>query len=278
MLSLIAGIVVALVLEYFDHGVRSAANIEQTLGIPFLGYVPKLSTRITGHRSIVEEPLSAYAEALRSVRTALRFSNPGNPPKIIMVTSAIPAEGKTVFAASLAQSIERSGGRSILVDCDLRHPTVGKLFGVQGGAGLASYCEGKSNLPDLIQSDANSRLDYITVGERSADPHELFDSQHMRDALAKLRSAYDCVILDAPPVLAVSDSIVLSHMVDATIFIVRWEKTPRHVAMSGLNLLRSQGANLAGIVLSCVDVRRHARYDYGDSAYYYGRSRGFYLR
>jgi polysaccharide biosynthesis transport protein len=276
MLSLITGIVVAFLLEYFDHGFRSAANIEQTLGIPFLGYVPRLSSGTAAHRHIIEEPLSTYAEALRSVRTALRFSKVGNPPKIIMVTSAIPAEGKTIFAASLAQSVERSGGRSILVDCDLRHPTIGKLFDVKKGPGLVSYFEGRSNLADLIHNDANSRLDYITADERTTDPQELLDSQHMRDVLAKLRSAYDCVILDAPPVLAVSDAVVLSHLADATVFIVRWEKTPRHVAMSGLKLLHSQGANLAGVVLSCVDTRRHAKYDYGDAAYYYGRYSRYY--
>jgi polysaccharide biosynthesis transport protein len=131
-------------------------------------------------------------------------------------------------------------------------------------------------LADLIHNDAHSRLDYITADERTTDPQELLDSQHMRDVLAKLRSTYDCVVLDAPPVLAVSDAVVLSHLADATVFIVRWEKTPRHVAMSGLKLLHSQGANLAGVVLSCVDTRRHARYDYGDAAYYYGRYRGYY--
>jgi capsular exopolysaccharide synthesis family protein len=269
--------VVAFLLEYFDHGVRSAANIEQTLGIPFLGYVPRISSPIKAHRHIVEEPLSSYAEAVRSVRTALRFSNAGNPPKIIMVTSAIPTEGKTIFAASLAQSVERAGGRSILVDCDLRHPTIGKLFDVQPGPGLVSYFEGRSNLAALIHSDAKSRLDYITADEHTADPHELLDSQHMREVLAQLRNAYDCIVLDAPPVLAVSDAIVLSHLADATAFVVRWEKTPQHVAMSGLKLLHSQGANLAGVVLSCVNVRRHAQYDYGDAAYYYARHRGYYL-
>jgi len=276
VLSFIAGVVLAFLREYFDRGVRSATNIERTLGIPFLGYVPELSSRITAHRHIVEEPRSAYAEALRSVRTALRFSSGGNPPKIIVVTSALPNEGKTVFAASLAQSVERSGGRSILVDCDLRHPSVAKLFGMRG-PGLASYVQGRSTLADLIHSDANSRLDYITADERAAAPLDLLDSQHMRDVLSDLRNAYDCVVLDAPPVLAVSDAILLSHLADATVFIVRWEKTPQHVAMSGLRLLHSQGANLAGVVLSCVNVRRHAQYDYGDAAYYYARHRGYYL-
>jgi capsular exopolysaccharide synthesis family protein len=269
--------VVAFLLEYFDHGVRSAANIEQTLGIPFLGYVPRISSGHSAHRHIVEEPLSSYAEAVRSIRTALRFSNGGNSPKVIMVTSAIPTEGKTIFAASLAQSVERAGGRSILVDCDLRHPTIGKLFDIQPGPGLLSYFEGRSNLASLIHRDTNSRLNYITADERTGDPQELLDSPHMRDVLANLRNAYDCVVLDAPPVLAVSDAIVLSHLADATVFIVRWEKTPQHVAMSGLKLLHTQGANLAGVVLSCVNVRRHAQYDYGDAAYYYARHRGYYV-
>jgi capsular exopolysaccharide synthesis family protein len=277
VLSFVAGVVVAFFLEYFDHGVRSAANLEEALGIPFLGYVPRIPSAIRAHRHIVEEPLSAYAEALKSVRTSLRFSNAGHIPKIIMVTSAIPSEGKTIFAASLAQSFARSGARSMLIDCDLRHPTIGKLFDVQRGPGLVSYFEGKSDLADLIRSDANSRLDLITADERPVDPQELLDSQHMRDALAQLATGYDYIVLDAPPVLAVSDSIVLSHLADATIFIVRWEKTPRHIAMSGLRLLHSQGANLAGVVLSCVDVRRHAKYEYGDAADYYGRNRRYYL-
>ena len=274
--SFLTGIVIAFLLEHLDNGFRTADRIEQALGIPCFGYVPAIRSGLEAHKLVVEQPLCAYAEALRSIRTALRFSNVDHPPKVILVTSSVPNEGKTTFAASLARSVARSGGRALLIDCDLRHPSIGPLFEVPRGPGLVSYFKGKSDFARLIHVDVSSRLHYITAEEGTANPQDLLGSQHMRDVLEKLRFAYDLIVLDAPPILAVSDSIVLSHLVDATLFMIQWEKTPRQVAVGALKLLQTQGTGLAGAVLSRVDVRRHAKYGYGDAAYYYGRYRGYY--
>ncbi len=276
-LSFIVGIAIAFLLEHLDNGFRTSDQIERSAGIPFFGYVPGISAGIPPHEVPVQQPLCAYAESMRSIRTALRFSNVDDPPKVILVTSSVPNEGKTTFAASLAQSVARSGSRAILVDCDFRHPSVGALFESSPSTpGLLSFFKGRVDLQRLVQIDVQSRLHYITAEEGTVNPQDLLGSQHMRDALARLKNDYDLIVLDAAPVLAVSDSIVLSHLVDAVVFVVRWEKTPRQVALGAIKLLQTQGANVAGAILSRVNVRSHAKYGYGDTGYYYGRYGAYY--
>ncbi len=275
-LSLIVGVVAAFIIEHLDNGFRTADQIEKMAGVPFLGHVPAVATGKIPHHLIVQQPVSAYAEAIRSVRTALRFSNVDNPPKVVLVSSALPNEGKTTFAASLAQSVARSGGRALLIDCDLRHPSVNRLFKVAEGPGLLSLFKDGADLSQMIQVDGTSRLQFIPVQAGTSNPQDLLGSQHMKDFLKRLRDQYDLVVLDAPPVLAVTDALVLSHIVDATLFVIQWELTPRQIALGALKLMQTQGANLAGVVLSRVNVRKHAKYGYGDSGYYYGRYGTYY--
>jgi capsular exopolysaccharide synthesis family protein len=225
---------------------------------------------------IVKHPTSQYSEAIRSIRTALRYSDIDHPPKVVLVTSSLPGEGKTVFAASLARSVARSGGRALLVDCDLRRPGVARLLGVDAEPGLLGLFAEGANQDSIIRVDAASGMHFIVSKGGTANPQDLLSSQQMRAFLERMRSRYDTIVIDAPPVLAVSDPIILSHVVDATMYLVRWEKTPRPVVLGAMKILRTNGGPVAGVVLSRVNARRHASYGYGDAAYYYGRYSDYY--
>jgi polysaccharide biosynthesis transport protein len=274
--ALICGLLVGFGLEQLDNGFRSAEQIEQLAGVSCLGIVPGMPMGRRPHDFVLQQPVSSYAEAIRSVRTALRFSNVDAPPKIVVVTSSVPEEGKSVFSVSLARSVARSGGRALLIDCDLRHPTLSGLLGEPKGADLVALFGEGADISQLIQVDDQSSLHYIPTRGGTANPQDLLGSQHMKNFLDSMRARYDLIVLDAPPVLAVTDALVLSHAADATLFMIRWEKTPRPVALGALKLLQTQGRHLAGVVLTRVNVRKHAKYGYGDYGYYYGRYGDYY--
>jgi capsular exopolysaccharide synthesis family protein len=238
--------------------------------------VPNLAGGRKPHEIVVAEPVALYSEAIRSVRTALRYSDVDDPPKVVLVTSSLPSEGKTVFATSLARSVARSGSRALLIDCDLRRPGVSKLLRLAQDRGLVNLFDDSAPAESLIQVDEGSGMHFIPAAGGTANPQDLLGSQHMRSFLEQMRSRYDLIVLDSPPVLVVSDAIILSHIADTTMYIVRWEKTPRHVVAGALKLMRGNGGQMAGAVLSRVNTRRHAAYGYGDSAYYYGRNSGYY--
>ncbi len=274
--SLSVGVLLAFVLEQIDNGFRTSDQVEKTLGLATLGMVPNLAMGRKPHEVVVAEPVSLYSEAVRSVRTALRYSDVDDPPKVVLVTSSLPNEGKTVFATSLARSVARSGSRALLIDCDLRRPGVAKLLRSKETRGLVDLFDGSAPVESLVQVDEGSGMHYIPAAGGTANPQDLLGSQHMRAFLEQMRSRYDLIVLDSPPVLVVSDAIILSHIVDTTMYIVRWEKTPRHVVAGAIKIMRTNGGDMAGAVLSRVNTRKHAAYGYGDSAYYYGRNSGYY--
>jgi polysaccharide biosynthesis transport protein len=276
LLSLLVGAGAAFILERLDNGFRSAEQVEKLLGVSTLGLVPGVVRQELPQDVVVKRPTSQYSESIRSIRTALRYSDVDNPPKVVLITSSLAGEGKTVFAGSLARSVARSGGKSLLVDCDLRRPSVAKLLGVNGEPGMLDVFAENANIDALIRVDEDSGMHYIPSKGGTANPQDLLSSQQMRSFLERMRARYDLIVLDAPPVLAVSDPIILSHFVDTTIYLVRWETTPRPIVTGAVRMLRSNGGDIAGVVLSRVNARKHATYGYGDNGYYYGRYSNYY--
>jgi capsular exopolysaccharide synthesis family protein len=164
----------------------------------------------------------------------------------------------------------------VLVDCDLRQPTAHKIFGVHSQPGLVEVLLGKTSLEEVLATDPRSGARFVPAGEPVPNPADLLGSPQMKRVLAWLAEGHDLVILDSPPVLAVSDARVLARMVDRTLFLVRWADTRRERAIAGWRQLVDAGGKIAGVALTRVDVRRHAQYGYSDSGAYHGRVKKYY--
>jgi capsular exopolysaccharide synthesis family protein len=274
MIALTIGVVAAFLLERLDNGLRSADQLERLASLNTLGLTPAAGSGAALLEAVVRDPLSLYTEAIRTIRSSLHYSHIENPPKILLVTSSLPGEGKTVFATSLARSVARSGEKVLLVDCDLRQPNVGRYFGVADEtAGLTTIFEENATPERSTFLDKPSGLHVVPSGRLVSNPQDLLRSSRMSDFLDSKRDLYDLIVLDAPPVLAVSDALILSHLADATIFLVQWERTPRQAALGALKILRGGQGHIAGAVISQVNIRRHALYGYSDVGHYYGRYR-----
>jgi exopolysaccharide transport family protein len=289
--SLGLGVLLALLLEHLDRGFRSSEQIERRLGMKTLALVPligswdrkgrllkrRLQSSAAPVEYVLDRPGSAFGEALRSLHTGLAMSNGGHPPKVVLFTSAQAQEGKSTTALSLGHLLAMHGDRVIVVDADLRHPQVAKRLELPPSPGLVEVLNKECQLSQAIYTHPRSGLHALPAGGPALSPQELFKAQALQakvfDQLAML---YDLVIVDGPPILPVSDSKLLCRMVDKTIFMIRWGETRPEVAIAGLKQLRDAGADLAGVVLSLVDARRHADYAYGDSAYYQGSNLRYY--
>jgi capsular exopolysaccharide synthesis family protein len=279
--SLALGGLLVFLLERWDadYGFRSAEEI-RALGLKALALVPDLSRRetdgIEAEDYILERPNSAYAEALQRIRTSLFLSSSERAPRTLLVTSSVPLEGKSTIATALARQSARSGLKVILVDADLRRPRLHEVMGLPNQNGLTEVLAGKANPETAIRRDEKSDLDFLPAGIGALSPPDLFRSSTMRVLLEEMADYYDLVIIDSPPVAAVSDSFTLSGIVDQAIYVIRWEQTPRNVALAGIRQLLESGGNLAGVVLSRVDVKRHAQYGYADSGQYQGAYQKYY--
>ncbi|MCW5744729.1 MAG: polysaccharide biosynthesis tyrosine autokinase [Alphaproteobacteria bacterium] len=274
--SMALAVGIAVMLELMDSGFRSVHQLEQQTGVAALGMVPyqsagRLRRSNKPWLNVVEKPNSAYSEALRTIRTGIALSSADHPQRTVAVTSAVPGEGKTTTALSLAAASAASGARTLIIDCDMRQPSLHKNIGVENQAGLAEFLAGQRDLEDLVQVEPKTGLYYVLAGKRPPSPTDLLGSLRMRRLLQQLGDAFDMVLLDTPPVLAVSDALLLVRQTDTTIYVVRWEKTRRDIAMAGLKMVYEAGARLSGCVLSHVDLRRHAQYDYTDSGVFYYR-------
>jgi capsular exopolysaccharide synthesis family protein len=274
--SLALGVALAVMVELADSGFRSVHQLEQQTGVAALGMVPyqsagRLRRSTKPWLNVVEKPNSAYSEALRTIRTGIALSSADHPQRTVVVTSSVPGEGKTTTALSLAAASAASGARTLIIDCDMRQPSLHKNLGVENEVGLSEFLSGQRDLEELVQVEAKTGLYYVLAGKRPPSPTDLLGSLRMRRLLQQLADAFDLVVLDSPPVLAVSDALLLVRQADTTIFVVRWEKTRRDVATTGIKMVYEAGARLSGIVLSQVDLRRHAQYDYTDSGVYYYR-------
>lgn len=281
LLSAAAGVTIVFVLESLDQGFRSMEEIEAQTGVPGLGLIPALtglaSLRKEPQDIILERPNSAFAESVRALHAGILLSNVDRPPKSVLMTSSLPSEGKTSLSISLARLVARSGTkRVLLVDCDLRRPLVHDHLGMDIAPGIVQLLAEDARLEDVLRRDEASGAYVLTAGGYSANPSDIITSDHFARLLTNLKEAFDLVVIDSSPVLAVSDSRILSRMVDKTVFVVRWADTRREVVRLGLKQVVEAGADIAGVVLSIVNVKKHARYGYGDSGYYHGRYRKYY--
>jgi succinoglycan biosynthesis transport protein ExoP len=294
LVGLVGGIGLALLREYLDNTVKTPDDIETLTRLPSLAVVPAFgdggsrkrrmgifgSPSTNGHEKRIELvaqhlPKSQMSEAFRALRTALLLSQPDHPPQVILVTSALPREGKTTAAANLAVTLAQLGDKTVLVDADLRKPGVGRLLNLGSGkyAGLSSYLAGVSTL-DLVTvpHPAIPNLAAIPTGPLPPNPADLLSSHKLADAIAELRTKYKFVVIDSPPIMAATDAVILSVQADGVLLVVRSGETPKEAFTRTRDLLTSVKSRLLGVVLNAVDASAP---DYYYSYRYYPYSYGY---
>jgi capsular exopolysaccharide synthesis family protein len=294
LVGLVGGIGLALLREYLDNTVKTPDDIETLTRLPSLAVVPAFGDSAThkrrmgifgspstnGHEKRIELvaqhlPKSQMSEAFRALRTALLLSQPDHPPQVILVTSALPREGKTTAAANLAVTLAQLGDKTVLVDADLRKPGVGRLLNLGSGkyAGLSSYLAGVSTL-DLVTvpHPAIPNLAAIPTGPLPPNPADLLSSHKLADAIAELRTKYKFVVIDSPPIMAATDAVILSVQVDGVLLVVRSGETPKEAFTRTRDLLTSVKSRILGVVLNAVDASAP---DYYYSYRYYPYSYGY---
>lgn len=267
----VGGMGIAFLLAFLDNTFKTREELEQTLGIPFMGIVPKLGVAEKSSRLVPTALISAYqpansiAEAIRSIRTGVLFSRPEHVPKTILVTSTTSGEGKSTISMNLALILAQSGSRVLIVDADLRKPVIGKWLKIETDVGLAEYLNGKD--VDIIKATSFENLYAVAAGANCGRPTDLLASLRMRDYLNAMSERFDFVIIDGPPCLGVADSLLLSAKVDGTLLVVKASSTEKHVVAETVNRLRMVNAPLIGSILNCVDLRQP---EYGHYGKYYG--------
>ena len=266
--GVLLGLFVVYGLELTDTTLPGGEAVRALLQRPCFALIPEVRRRTLGRLRVEDyaamKPLSAFAEQVRGLRAGLWLGK--HRPRAIAITAARPAEGKTTLAVALARSAALAGERVVLLDCDLRHPSLAPLFGAAGRAGLAECLRGEAPLAAVIRNDPLTPMAYVGAGEAGPEGFGLFLSEAMARVVQSLRTDYDLVLLDTPPVLAMSDTRVIAQIADATLLCVRWRSTPRDVAAAAIELLEDAQASVVGVALTRVDPRAHARSGYADAA------------
>jgi capsular exopolysaccharide synthesis family protein len=277
--GVLSGLLLVYLLELADTTLRSGEAAREWLGLPCFALLPEITGG--GHRPIgideyvARKPLSHFAEQVRALRTGL-WMGPDRP-RVIAVTAARPAEGKTTVTLALARSAALSGEQVLVVECDLRQPAFADRMQATAELGLADCLRGKAEIHHAINRDSLSGTDVIQAGQIGTDGPDLFLSGAMARMLAALRQDYGLILLDAPPVQAMTEARILAGVADATLLCVRWGATPGPVVQHAIGLLEDAHAHVAGTVLTRVDARAHLRSGYADADVYH-RGRGRHAR
>lgn len=297
-LSLIGGMGVAYFLEYIDNTIKTVDDVNRYVKLPSLGVIPSIAAAAQGrlkgakaskrlildgssngdaaevyssNRLAVIDNRSSAAEAYRVVRTSMLLSAAGNPPKTVLVTSGQPGEGKTTTVVNTAISLAQLGASVLIVDCDLRKPSVHKVFGIEHHKGLSTYLSRDIEVDELITKLQIPNLSVLPCGPIPPNPAELISSERMKGLLRVLSERYDHVLIDSPPLIHVTDPVILSSLVDGVILVVHGGKSTRAVTQRARQELAAVGAKVFGVVLNNVDVRRDGYDDY----YYYRYHSGY---
>ncbi len=268
--GLLGGILLAFFMEYLDNTVKDAKTAEERLQLTVLGTVEDLADNDVPIETYIEEkPLSPLSESYRLIRSNLLFSTPDHPPKTILITSMVQQEGKTTTTGNLAHILSQYEKKILIIDCDMRRPSQHSIFGIDNSYGLSNYLSGNTDdRKQLIQNTDDGRISMIPSGPVPPNPAELLSSQKMTLILQKAGKQFDFIFLDSPPVLQVTDSLMLGQLVDGTIVVVRAGKTTFEMVENGMTKLTNNHINILGIVLNRVKKSHDHNGYYGYSAYY----------
>jgi capsular exopolysaccharide synthesis family protein len=266
--GLVLGLLLAMVLESMGKGFRTQEQVERILSLPVLAALPEVSgssrTRRRAADRVINKPMSSFAEAVRGLQLGLVLS--GKPPKVVVVTSSVPSEGKTTVAMSLARLAARSYQRVILVDADLRQPSVVKAMNIAHPKfGIAEALTGTPVEECLFKDPMSDAL--ILPARRLSNPSDVLASTRLASLIERLSANCDLLVIDSPPLLATNDARILAQFADAVLFVVRWERTSRDAALHALRSLTDAMAPVAGVVFSRADWEQFHYYNYGERQY-----------
>ncbi len=290
-LGLTTGIGLAFLLEGMDNTVRTPEQAQMISSLPSLGMIPlgsrstsegpsKQRLSITSAKEVVElvtqcRPQSQMAESYRALRTSLLLTSLGAPPKVVLVTSALPQEGKTTTSINTAIVLAQKGTRVLLIDADLRRPSIHKTLGMGPKTGLSNVLTGNATLQQtIIRSNILPTLFVLPAGPPPPNPAELLASSNMKDVLAELREQYDHIVVDTPPTLSVTDAVVMSTRADAVVLVIRSGQTTKQALRRSRELLMQVNARIAGVLLNAVDLNSPDYYYYYEYQGKYGH--GYY--
>lgn len=288
-LGLFLGIAWALIAEAMDDTFGSTEEVTQVLRLPALGVIPMIEELDGGQRPIkqgaaaaddVSTSVVAFEgpqnfnnpswEAYRSLRTSLLLSHSGKPPQTILVTSALPGEGKSTTVANTAIVLAQTGARTLIVDLDMRRPTMDKIFGVRSQEGMSAFLSGNSDLSSQVQQTRFPNLFIVPAGVPAPNPAELVGSERMHNGLDVLQQHFDHILIDSPPCLEITDALVLSTQVDGLLLVVRAGKTPKELVRKASDRVLRVGGKILGVLVNAVDMRKS---EYG---YYHSYYRSYY--
>jgi capsular exopolysaccharide synthesis family protein len=276
--------VLAYVVEMADKTFHDPADVSHYLNLPLVGHIPAIPAKakykspaapqldpilVAAHR-----PKSQLAEAFRAVRTALYFNTRGSGHRVIQITSPTPSDGKSTLAGNLAVSIAQTGKNVLLIDADFRRPRIHTLFGLNREIGLSSVINGQAEPHDAIQDSGVANLSVMACGPRPDNPSELLTSPQFKEFLDAIRERFDFILIDTPPMLAVTDPSVVAPRVDGVLLTLRIKKNVRPGAIRATEMLSTLGANVLGAVVNVVSGKKG--YGYGGYSYRYGGRYGSY--
>jgi len=276
------GVGLAFLLEALDNGYRNFEQLRQDLRLRGLGMIPlvgKTAMKETGPEGyLLSKPTSSFSEAHRNIHASLMFAgSTGVVPRVLAVTSSVPSEGKSTATICLAHTLGRSGLKVLVVEADMRRPVMRKRMAIDKKFASFNDVLDGSALEDgsKIYQDETSGI-HALWARKEDDPQRLFNSKEFEKFVKEARTEYDLVLIDTPPVLAVSDVMVVSKQVDALMFVVQWEKSAKGIVKTAVKQLLQTDCQIAGAILTQVDIKRHQGYGYGDQGYYYGTKSGYY--
>ncbi len=300
-IGLVFGIGLGALLDFLDRGFRTSSEIESILGLACIALVPLqrepagntksqrpptiagprrglISSELGPVSSVLEQPFSQFAEAIRTIKLAADLNGISSNNKVVGITSTLPDEGKSTIAAALAISIARVGGRALLVDCDLRNPSLSRAIAPSAELGILEVLSGKVALDQALCRDVYLSMAFLPVRSKSriANSSEILSSNAMKRLFERLRHSYDYIIVDFPPLAPLADVRATSHLVDSYLLIAEWGKTSTSIVRHALRTAPRVYERIVGVVLNKVDMKALSLYDGSRAGYYYNKSYGRY--
>jgi len=276
LVALVFGIGLPILLEFLDDTIHDVELAKRMLGLPLLGIIPfirpgsVMSEKKNAPNSYVVsilDPKSTVAESFRSLRTSIHFSAVQRKRQVLMITSTYPGEGKTTIMANLAVSFSQVGSKVVLIDCDMRRPSLHTAFGHSKSPGLSELLAGDIDVKDVIHNTGIPGFDFISAGTTPPNPAELLGSIAMHNLVQSLRESYETVVFVSPPVLAVTDAPVLSTLSDMVLLVIESGRVSIKAARQTVETLQNVGAPIAGFVMNDKKQYTNVRYKYYEEGY-----------